>query len=233
MNSALSVLAQKGLNIFASAKVQNLSPEILADLARARIELNGNETLCVLAHGGRRLWENLHHPLNEDEHPIDKFVLEQIQWLNSTVLKDEQLRMLFPSRYLIPLQKIGRHLNISRPSVLGIDMNREFGVWFAFRAVFLTTSPIDEIQPAEFQSACLTCVEKPCQIVCPPKAVNTSSADFHLAKCAGYRLSRDSQCLDRCQARMACPYQQDHRYTIEQSQYHNLRVAHLNRLAQI
>ncbi len=232
VKQALQILANRGLNIFGSIRAEKLSSEILRDFAAAGIELSGRETLCVLASGGRTLWENLPKPLNENSHPIDNFSLAQVSWLNDSVLKDANLKILFPNKYFIPLQKIGRLLNISRPSVLGLDLNQEFGVWFAFRAVFLTDAVIAEIQPPEFASACDTCVDKPCRSVCPAGAVKDKAVNFKMSDCASYRLSPNSNCLDKCLARMACPYQSEHQYTLEQSRYHNLRVAHLNRLAQ-
>lgn len=230
---ALRVLAGKGLNIFASARVRNLSREILDDFNTAGIELSGHETLCILGHGGRALWENLPKPVLEEEHPFDNFSLQQVQWLNEQVIRDPALKILFPGGYFIPLQKIGRFLNVSRPSVLGLDMNQEFGVWFAFRAAFLTGKEVPEIQPLSFASACDTCRDKPCQTACPPAAVKDVAANFQMKVCATYRLSQNSQCIDKCLARLACPYKSEHRYPIEQSRYHNLRVAHLNRLARI
>lgn len=227
---AIDILARKGLNIFASLKTKNLSSEILSDFAAAGISLTGRETLCILAHGGRTLWNNLEHPLDEARHPIDSFSLAQVHWLNDTVLRDPSLNVLFPGEHLIPLQKIGRFLNISRPSLLGLDMNQEFGVWFAFRAAFLTTSEIPEIRPPDFISACASCSEKPCQKVCPPSAVQNSAEEFQLRACATHRLSPNSECLSQCLARNSCPYKHEHQYSVEQMAYHNLRATHLRYL---
>jgi hypothetical protein len=224
------ILTQRGLNIFAAVSVADL-PEDLRFFAPGK-KLD-QWTLCVLASGGGRLWESLPHPLNRDEHPVDAFSIAQIQWFAREVLRDESFELLFPrDDLLLPLQRIGRFLNLARPSLLGLDINPDYGVWFAYRGVFLTSASIPRNMEAPFVSACETCATQPCRTACPPFAVGLLSGDFNLKTCASYRLSENSCCADRCLARLACPVHAEQRYSLAQIQYHMARSAHLRRLTE-
>ena len=134
---------------------------------------------------------------------------------------DTNAQILSPHPKLnIPLQRIGRFLNISRQSLLGIDINQEYGLWFAFRGAFLTKLKIKEIKYEAFSSPCETCPTKPCINACPASALNLIDKKFKLNLCSEYQLKLDSSCTDRCLARMSCPYQIKHQYKLDQIQYH-------------
>lgn len=212
-------LARRGLNIFASCRVERLPVELRECLGTAA----SAQTLCLIAHGGRTLWENLSHPLRSDQHPIDTFTTRLI------LEAFHDAAFLYPHPFHVPpLQKLGRFLNLARPSMLGLDINEKYGPWFAYRAAFLTSLDIPEISPAPFASPCETCAEKPCLKACEPKAVGV---EFNIPRCAGFRFQENSPCADRCLARLACPFREEHRYTLEQMQYHMLRPAHLKKMS--
>jgi epoxyqueuosine reductase len=227
-DDGLKILAGKGLNIFASVPMH----ELPADLRTfAPGEEYDRYSLCVFGHGGTALWKSLAHPFVAAAHPIDAFTIAQIEWLMDSVFPAEEVILAFPrAGWILPLQRLGRFLNLARPSLLGLDLSEEFGPWFAYRGVFLTSANIPRTLGRPFVSACETCVEKPCQKVCPAQAVKSSAAEFELGNCASYRLSENSRCADRCLARLACPVRSEHRYSLEQMQYHMHRPAHLSKL---
>ncbi|MDO9181179.1 MAG: hypothetical protein Q7U04_02165 [Bacteriovorax sp.] len=211
-------LKKIGMNIFTSIKVSNLSQEILDIFKAQKIPYSLEDTLCILANGGKKFWEQLPHPLDKAMNPIDQFSLKQI------VKIDRNAQILFPhSKWNIPLQKIGRLLNISRPSLLGIDINQNFGLWFAFRGAYFTKEIIDETKYQSFESPCNSCLEKPCQKACPASAISTCAESFILRRCLEYQTLTQSSCSDRCLARLSCPYQNQHQYTIEQIRYHQAK----------
>lgn len=218
-------LAKFGLNLFAAVEVSTLPQDIVDIFINQKIPFQPEDTLCVIASGGRDLWNHLPHPLNELEHPIDQFSITQIKKI------DKDARVIFPhDEWNIPLQRLGRFLNLSRPSLLGLDINDEYGVWFAFRGAFLTTQKLKAKTKKHFESPCNRCVAKPCIKACPVGAVN-SNCEFKLNECANHRLSSNSTCADRCLARLACSYQAQHQYKMEQIQYHMTRTVHLRKLS--
>jgi epoxyqueuosine reductase len=220
------ILKKLGLNIFASVEVSQLPNDILEILTAQNIPYEAEDTLCIIGNGGRDLWEHLTHPLNEMLHPIDNFSIETMKKL------EDNIQIIFPHpQWNIPLQRIARFLNISRPSLLGLDINKDFGLWFAFRGAFLTKIKIGEMKYENFNSPCETCETKPCISACPSKAIATKGESFKLNLCADHRLKIASSCADRCLARIACPYQEQHQYKIQQIQYHMTRKAHLKKLS--
>jgi epoxyqueuosine reductase len=216
-------LLNLGLNIFAAVEVSKLPKDILDIFNAQKIPYSDNDTLCLIGAGGKDLWNHLSHPLNENNHPIDHYSIEAMKNL------DQNIQIIFPHpQWNIPLQRIGRFLNISRQSLLGIDINKEFGLWFAFRVAFLTQKKIREFKYESFNSPCESCETRDCSLTCPASAV---ALDFKLDRCANHRLLKDSSCGDRCLARMACPYQKQHQYQLEQIQYHMTRADHLKKLS--
>lgn len=226
MNQKLDELKSVGLNLIATIEVAKLPTEIIEYFKTHQIEFNTEEdTLCLIANGGSTLWDHLPHPLNELTHPFDQFSIDQMKKL------DVNARILFPHAQLnIPLQKIGRFLNLSRPSLLGLDINKEFGVWFAFRGAFLTSQKINSKTHEAFESPCNNCIEKPCISACPANAIKTKNMP-DLKRCIEFRLTKNSKCVDKCLARLACPYQKIHQYKTEQITYHMTRNSHIKDLA--
>jgi hypothetical protein len=221
-------LAARGLNLFAATQLKNLPEDILDLLKKDNIIFDPDDTICLIGHGGNTLWKNLSHPLNEHTHPIDNFSIEQMKLFAKEILQSE-IQILFPhEKHVIPLQRLARFMNLSRASHLGLDISREYGVWFAFRGAFIVKNHKLEVAHESFISPCETCSDRPCLTACP---VQAPAPVFRLETCATYRLSKNSSCSDRCHARLACPYKSEHRYDIEQINYHMTRTAHLSRLS--
>jgi len=215
-DQAIKNLAEDGLNIFASCKTANL-PEPL------RAQLSTHRSVVLIGNGGRRLWERLPKPVDEHQHPFDRFAVERVKSF------DPGAEIIYPSSQVVaPLQQLARALNISRPSKLGLDIHPVYGPWFAFRAAFLTDAEIPEVIHQPFASPCESCSAKPCISACPVEAV--SDGKFHLSTCADHRLAEGSPCLERCFSRQACPVGSAHRYSDEQQRYHMTRILHLANL---
>lgn len=220
-------LTNIGLNIFGALEVNHLPQEILDHFQKENIFYENDDTLCLIGHGGRDLWSHLPHPLNEHVHPIDRFAQEAIVQL------DPKARILFPNdQYLIPLQKIGRALNIGRPSLLGQDISEKYGLWFAYRGVFLTKKKPEIISIDPFESPCTACVAKPCLSACPAQAIDGVSG-MKLQPCISHRLLDNSSCHSLCHSRLACPYQKQHQYSVEQINYHMTRMNHFMKLREM
>jgi hypothetical protein len=230
LESALETLNEAGLNVFASMPVKSLPAGILQDLEVQDIRLGLAKSIVLVGHGGRELWSKLAKPLDSSRHPIDQYTRDQILLFNDEFLHDADLQLLYPHpKWNVPLQKLGRALNVARPSKLGLDIHPRFGPWFAYRAAFLTSVELPPTHLPDHRSACETCAAQPCVAQCPSGAVRPEA--FRLTSCVDFRLSSSSACLDRCLSRLACPVGREHQYSLEQLQYHMLRPAHLRRLA--
>ncbi|MBC7429584.1 MAG: hypothetical protein H7336_13285 [Bacteriovorax sp.] len=147
------------------------------------------KTLCLIGHGGKTLWENL--PEVKSSNPIDDFSISQMNWFAENILKSK-IDILFPDdEQIIKLQQLGRFLGLSHQSPLGFDISNEFGLWFAFRGVFLTDKKIPLIKLAPQKFPCESCTEKLCLAA--------------------------SEISD---ARLKCPVKNEHQYGLEQRNYH-------------
>lgn len=180
-----------GLNIFASIPCSHLTAGL-----KSHIPFETKGSLVVLGSGGPSFWRNFSSPsvLNPQRHPLDNFCRDQIlEWGKEYLQEDLSQKILFPRYDLhFPLQQLGRFLNICVPSPLGIDISQDFGLWFAFRGVFVTDKVLTMNVNKSFSSPCEACSGKPCL---------NFPEDFN-------------------KARLSCPIKQEERYSEKQLAYH-------------
>lgn len=175
-----------GLNIFLSVKVSEIPDDFFPFTPEQK-----NKTLCLLGHGGKSLWKKLPRPLDINQHPFDQYTINQINFFTKSFLQGD-CEILFPNpSYELPLQKIGRLLNLCSQSPIGLDICEEFGLWFAFRGVFLTSQNVITKKISAPPSLCTSCKDRPC----------LTKTDFNLA-------------------RLSCPIKREHQYSKEQIDFH-------------
>ena len=183
--------------------------------------------MVLLGNGGRPFWDALERFGNRGDNPIDRFALHLTQSFIDEIAEpaDDSL-IIYPSTtYMLPLQQLGELAGWGTPSPIGNSISAEYGLWFAFRAAFLTSVPLPVTTPNHRPSPCLTCVGKPCQTACPAGAVLDTADHFQLNDCITHRLKEKSTCRVRCMARQACPIGSEHRYpqwAIQQLYGHSL-----------
>lgn len=168
MNVAAGIeeLKSIGLNIFLSAKVSTL-PKNIYSFRNNQLD----KTICLIGAGGPTLWKHLPQP-HQGHHPIDDYSIKNVKIFAEQYLNGDS-EFLFPNdSVLFPLQRLGRSLGLSHPTPSGIDLCQDFGLWFAYRAVFLTSHDLTITPPQSFQSPCEPCEEKLClvdRLHCPIK----------------------------------------------------------------
>jgi hypothetical protein len=187
----------------------------------ASVPLADYARLVLVGHGGRRMWDELQDWGLQTADPVDHYSSTITRQFIEDYLHNPPILWLYPnSPYLIPLQQLGQLAGWSTPSPLGQGINPVYGVWFAYRTAFLTTKelPLSSSSGASQIDLCEYCIDKPCIQACPVEAVR--SHYFDVDKCVKHRLEPHSVCADRCLARMACPFFPEHKYSLEQIQYH-------------
>ena len=211
-------LSAAGLNLIAAFELSrlpsDLNQQIKQQLAQADRRPDRFTRLVMLGNAGTHFWDGLTRFGMEGSDPLDRYSLQLThQFIDSISAEDDENLMLYPQTdFNLPLQQLGQMAGWGEPSPIGNSIHPTYGLWFAFRAAFLTSVPLPAYTAEVKPSPCLTCVDKPCQTACPAAAVTQSSSTFKLNECITHRLKSRSSCAQSCIARMACPVGVEHRY---------------------
>lgn len=215
----IEFLAEQGLNLFAILPCQTLPDDVSQAMLADGLALADYASLVLIGHGGRRFWQALTAFGMKTADPVDHFSRVMTRRFIDQFLGGPPVLMLYPAGYTIPLQRLGALAGWHQPSPLGLGMNPTYGLWFAYRAAFLTTLPLPSILNPPAASICEACQDKPCIGACPAQAVQAINR-FQVWDCIDFRLHEPSICRDRCLARLACPVAAEHRYEPAQVRYH-------------
>lgn len=227
LDSGLRFLADNGLNLFAALALDSLSASVVAALRQAQVATQNYSHLILLGNGGRHFWQVFAERSQNGPDPIDAFSIEIAKRFADDFL-GVRIVLLYPSDSAVPLQQLGALAGWHYPSPLGLGIHPQYGLWFAYRVLFLVRLPLGEFfelpdsPPGERQSPCASCADKPCISACPAQAVSARKA-FDIAACSDFRLRATSLCSERCLARLACPVGREHRYSTAQTRYHYRR----------
>lgn len=219
LSQGVEFLADQGLNLLAILPCNGLPNEIRQAMLAEGIPLQDYRSLVLIGHGSRRLWQALTEFGMQTADPVDHFSLVMTRRFIDEFLDSPSVLMLYPIGYTISLQQLGALAGWHHPSPLGLGINEAYGVWFAYRAAFLTTLALPAIKNPISISPCDTCQDKPCVSACPAQAVQ-GVGQFKVTACIDFRLQEQSICQDRCLSRLACPVAPEHRYEPEQLHYH-------------
>lgn len=199
-------LNEAGLNRQFVFDLSQLPAEMLEGLEPASSE----RQLILLGHGGRRLWECVLAAGITSEHPIDDYSIRSVERWFAEHLPGHRYRILFPGERAIGLQALGKLAGWHHPSPIMVGVDREWGSWYAYRAVIMADTDFAPSVPEEQLSPCPTCDTQPCIGACPANALK--DGEFNLDICSRYRLLPESACAHGCLARQACPVGSRHRY---------------------
>lgn len=219
-------LSLVGLNLQAIIKLKQLSSEIIDQLKQTTNRFDHYSQLLLIGHGGNLLWQNVKRwqQINQSKHPIDDFSILNVEEFLSKKLSSDDFEIVFPisNKPYVNLQALGKIAGWHYPSPFALGVNQQWGSWFAYRAVVLLNShyvtqfPMTETDNSP--SPCESCITRNCIQSCPVDALAGDSLD--LSRCLSYRKQSNSDCKDRCVARMVCPVAKSHQYSLEQIQYH-------------
>lgn len=217
--AGVEFLAEAGLNLATVFDCDQLPEPVRQPLLKSGAPLADYGRLVLLGHGGRRLWEALQAFGMQTADPVDHYSLTMVQQCAERYWDRMAVHVLYPlTKYVVPLTQLGELVGWSQPSPLGQGIHPRFGLWFAYRAAFLTNADLPVTVWETAVSPCDTCAEKPCLTACPAGA--THSNTFNVTACADFRLQSGSPCAHQCLARLACPVAPQHRYTEAQIRYH-------------
>ena len=212
-------LASKGiklLHVFDTSTLEDLlSPAIDAET------LSEYPSTVLTAHAGADFWHALSEFGHVGDHPVDHFSIHLTDKYVTEYLNVEHM-LLYPSEYAISLRSVAQRTGWCHPSPLGVTIHHEFGLWFAFRSLFMVKTHLPASDSSPTEPPCESCADKPCISACPSNAVG-EIGKFQLEPCARYRLQESSPCSFSCLSRIRCPVGSDYRYVSKQMKYHYQR----------
>jgi len=219
LSAAVSELASRGLNLFSVFPVGTLPAGVAASLNQPGLPPGDENRVILIGHGGGRLWQSLDQAHWQHTDPIDNFSHAAAQRFCQQVLQGYRHQIIYPGTHPVALQQLGSAAGWHSDSPLGLGIHPHWGLWFAYRAVILTDAALPEIRQPRPPAACDQCPDQPCISHCPSRALSPAG-QIDMSRCGNYRLEVDSPCSDRCLSRLACPVAGEHRYTLEQINYH-------------
>lgn len=198
-----------------------LNRQFVFDLAALPAEMRtalapqaGERQLILFGHGGRRLWECVQASGMGGDDPIDDYSILTVERWFADYQPGRRYRLLFPGKQPIGLQALGSLAGWHETSPIMVGVDKEWGSWYAYRAVAIADTDFQPSLPQHGRSPCPSCAPRPCIHACPAGAL--AGSQFDLEKCSRYRLQAESACALGCLARQACPVGSEHRYLPEQ-----------------
>ena len=222
LEQGLKYLVSHGLNLISILDCGKLPNSTSATICDSGIALFDYKRLLLIGHGGRLLWHALRAKGMETVDPVDPVDHYSVTVISQFIqihLRNAPLLWLYPlTQHQVPLQQLGAAAGWDHPSPLGLGISPDYGLWYAYRAALLIDADLPLTPLHRSLSPCDGCSDKPCVRHCPVGAVRSTGMAMEV--CAKQRLAEKSICADRCPARMACPVHPEHRYELDQIQYH-------------
>ena len=219
-----ALLNRAGLNRQAVFNLDDLPGKMAASVRASCTSGRAGRQLILIGHAGRQFWTSLKASGVDSEHPIDDFSIQCVQQWFAACQAHNSYEIIYPGTAAIGLQRLGQLAgwHHATPFMLGID--REWGTWYAYRAVVVADTEFAPTQPMDSAPPCISCDHRVCIRSCPASALDAGQLD--LGKCVAYRKQADSRCKATCLARLSCPVGSRHRYDEEQIQHsytHSMR----------
>ena len=188
--------------------------------------LPGCRSVVVVGSGGPALWEGLleelrHHPerFSGEPHPLDAHVRKAVEGVDPD--PGRARRWVFADLRQDPpvsMQALALAAGLGWRSKLRLVLHPEHGPWLGLRAACFTTDELPVDGPRTDPDPCRAC-SAPCAGGCPGRALRSGALDWRW--CAWHR-GTTSDCLDRCDARLACPVGAGSAYPdLEQTWHHD------------
>ena len=209
-----TLLNNAGLNRQAIFDFDSLPADIMTPLRASCNATLPCRQLILIGHAGRTLWEAIRASEIESEHPIDDFTMQTVKQWFAQCQPHNAYEFIYPGPHPIGLQRLGELAGWHHASPFMVGIDKEWGSWFAYRAVVIADTAFETSKPLRTEHPCETCDHRICVASCPAGAMDEDK--FDLAKCLDYRKQADSRCKATCLARISCPVGSAHRYCDEQ-----------------
>jgi hypothetical protein len=220
-------LASRGLNVVGRLGIEDYNDRVPVAWQSDQLHPLAQSAL-IIGSGGDAFYHAAMGQRREAAHPID----EECQGLVSAACErlnrdgaDAKALFYWERRgggtpgggEFADFVALAKAAGLGASSRLGLLLHREFGPWFAIRALILTNRvrPEPLARPVAYDP-CREC-DAPCERSCPGAAI--AAAGFDVGRCQQTRQTVEG-CAARCDARLACPEGSRHRYGAEALSHH-------------
>ncbi len=223
-------LAPHGLNLIGTSSVAAYEALVPAQY-HVKALLPQAKTIIVIGNGGGDFWRGFRSYCEArpgwvytQEHPLDAYTVEIIETSLTPSLQAEDAahRYVYPFRFWtepVSFMHLARAAGVASPSLLGVVIHPKYGPWMALRAALLIDQDVFAPPQALGFDPCPTCTERACIAACPAGAISEAK-NWDIPACVHHRLRVSGDCVDYCRARYDCVYGREHRYPLEELQYH-------------
>jgi epoxyqueuosine reductase QueG len=189
------------------------------------------KTIIVIGNGGGDFWRGFRaycdtHPgwLTAQEHPLDAYTVAVVETALTPSLQAEGVsyRYVYPFRFWtesVSFMHLARAAGLAEASLLGVVIHPTYGPWMALRAALLIDQDVYAPPQAPGFNPCPTCTERACIAACPAGAISAET-QWDIPACVQHRLRVTGDCEDYCRARYDCVFGREHRYPLDELQYH-------------
>lgn len=182
----------------------------------------------LIGNAGQQMWEEFSKSDDFGDGKTDPMNCWTHRVLDA-LAQEIEVRAVYPfDEPYWPFQRLAQKVAGVKPSPLGILIHPEYGLWHAFRGLFILDethvfmSQINGMleNPDKSIHACDTCEDKPCLTACP---VGAFTGEQLIVKSCFEHLDSgiEPDCMGHgCRARSACPIGAAYKYKREQRQFH-------------
>ena len=145
LQHGIEQLNSEGLNLFAILKFNRLPEQVRSCFAAFDIPFSDESRIILIGHAGKTLWKCLQKVDMQGHDPIDQYSREAATRFAQNVLNKADYQIAYPGETPVALQQLGTIAGWHTPSPLGLGINPQWGLWYAYRAAILTNTPLPEV----------------------------------------------------------------------------------------
>ncbi|SCA56471.1 conserved hypothetical protein [Candidatus Terasakiella magnetica] len=188
-----------------------------------------NSTYLLVGNVGSKMWKQFGREHEDwiEPNPMDNWTRKSMdalaQKIGATVIYP------FDGPNYAPFQFWAEKADCVFPSPIGPLIHPKYGLWHAYRAVFLFDQAVEDVPDIPDEaSPCERCFTKPCLSSCPVEAFSQDKP-FKFQKCIDFlNKNLEGSCMKYgCLARQACPVGKQYAYEREHAFFHLERFRRL------
>ncbi|OHC73707.1 MAG: hypothetical protein A3G18_03810 [Rhodospirillales bacterium RIFCSPLOWO2_12_FULL_58_28] len=175
-------------------------------------------TLVLVGNAGPDMWNAFSAERQEGADPLDAWTRRKLDGVCRELGANDVLYASGKPHH--PFVKWAQRAGIAHPSLIGLNIHPEYGLWHAYRGALVFEEKLDMPPAGPTKNPCSSCKDKPCLSACSAGAFDGGKYDA--SACAGLlQKPAGVNCMSNgCAARHACHVGKEYTYDKAQSAFH-------------